>query len=104
MFRILLWAPDRPSREFDASPAYSILVSAQRAGVPLRHDCGGRALCGTCRAKVVSGRLSPMSERERTRLSAVRVPLDGSVRLSCQSRAGTNLELEALLPLNGEHA
>lgn len=121
MSRIYLCAPDRPAAEFEASPVYSILVAAQRAGVPLRHDCGGKAQCGTCRVKVVAGKLSPMGERERQRLEAVGAltgKLDNSgisdesaraaskekagpvYRLACQSRPGSDLELEAVLPLD----
>jgi ferredoxin len=125
MSRIHLAAPDRPAADFEASPVYSVLVAAQRNGVPLRHDCGGKAQCGTCRVKVISGKLSPMAERERVRLEAVgalpgRNAGDGSVavagadragglgcaigagpvyRLACQSRPGSDLELEAVLPL-----
>jgi len=106
MSRIHLSAPDRPAADFEASPVYSILVAAQRSGVPLRHDCGGKAQCGTCRVKVLSGRLSPMEERERIRLEAVgalpgpTAEGDGLVyRLACQSRPGSDLELEAVLPL-----
>jgi ferredoxin len=123
MSRIHLCAPDRPAADFEASPVYSILVAAQRSGVPLRHDCGGKAQCGTCRVKVLSGKLSPMGERERARLEAVgalpgqTTGSDGSgiddrvgglggaawdapvYRLACQSRPGSDLELEAVLPL-----
>ncbi|PKL09638.1 MAG: (2Fe-2S)-binding protein [Spirochaetae bacterium HGW-Spirochaetae-7] len=92
----LAWA-DRPAAEFETSPAMSILVSVQRAGLPLRHDCGGKAQCGTCRVRLVSGRLSPMGERERLRLAAVSAG-DG-VRLACQARPGSDVELEAVMPL-----
>jgi len=84
--------------EFETSLALSILVSAQRAGVPLRHDCGGKAQCGTCRVHVVSGTTSPMADRERIRLQAVQA--GAGERLACQTRAGTDLELVAVLPLD----
>lgn len=89
---------DRPEAVFDVSPAFSILVSVQRAGLPLRHDCGGKALCGTCRVRVESGVTSPMTERERLRLEAVGAGPDE--RLACQTRAGSDLELRAVLPLD----
>ena len=92
----LAWA-ERPAAEFNVSPAMSILVSVQRAGLPLRHDCGGKAQCGTCRVRVISGRLSPMGDRERLRLAAVSAG-DG-VRLACQARPGSDVELEAVMPL-----
>jgi ferredoxin len=83
---------------FDVSPVLSILVSAQRAGLPLRHDCGGKALCGTCRVRVISGATSPMAERERLRLEAVGAGHDQ--RLACQTMAGSDLDLQAVLPLD----
>lgn len=90
--------PERPAAEFETSMALSILVSAQRANVPLRHDCGGKAQCGTCRVRVVSGTTSPMADRERIRLQAVQA--GPGERLACQTRAGSDLELVAVLPLN----
>lgn len=125
MSRIHLGAPDRPAADFEASPVYSILVAAQRSGVPMRHDCGGKAQCGTCRVKVISGRISPMRESERLRLEAVgALPVQNAgvdsmagagadrasgdngtgpvYRLACQSRPGSDLELEAVLPLKGK--
>ena len=92
----LAWT-ERPAAEFDVSPAMSLLVSVQRAGLPLRHDCGGKAQCGTCRVRLVSGRLSPMGDRERARLEAVGA--GPGERLACQARAGSDVELTAVLPL-----
>lgn len=94
MSRTRLTYQNLPDAEFDTSPAYSILVSAERSGVRLRHDCGGKALCGTCRVKVVSGSVSPMSERERLRLAALGA--EEGTRLACQARAGSNLHVQAL--------
>ena len=85
---------NRPDAQFDTSPVYSILISAERSGVWLRHDCGGKALCGTCRVKLVSGSLSPMTERERTRLVAIGA--DEGTRLACQARAGSDVSLIAV--------
>lgn len=98
MSRARISYADRPAAEFGTSPALSILVAAQRAGVPLRHDCGGKALCGTCRVRVVSGVTSPASDREKTRLEAAGA--GAGERLACQARAGSDLELEAVLPLS----
>lgn len=95
---------DGLAREAEGSPAYSVLVALQRAGVPHRHDCGGKALCGTCRVAVSGGRLSPLGERERARLAAVGEPTDGSVRLACQARPAGALALRALVTLAGEGA
>ncbi|MBU0929303.1 MAG: (2Fe-2S)-binding protein [Spirochaetes bacterium] len=85
--------------EFEASPVVSVLVAAQRAGVALRHDCGGKAACGTCRVRVESGVTSPKTDRERHRLEAVGAGADE--RLACQARAGSDLRLAASLALGG---
>jgi len=82
------------------SPALSLLVTLMREGAPLRHDCGGKARCGTCRVAVDDGRaLSPMLGAERERLSSLGLPLDGSVRLACQARAFRDLEARGLVEL-----
>ncbi|MBL8965433.1 MAG: (2Fe-2S)-binding protein [Spirochaetaceae bacterium] len=81
------------------SAALTLLVALQRGGLRHRSDCGGKALCGTCRVRVLAGGdgLSPMTERERARLEAVGEPLDGSVRLACQARAARDAEIQAIL-------
>ncbi len=94
-----LLCADGSRTTIEVSPAFSILIAAQRAGAALRHDCGGKALCGTCRVRVISGTLSPVLERERVRLDAVEA--GPGVRLACQARPGSNLSLEAVLPLSG---
>jgi len=98
MSRARLSYSDREDAAFEASPVVSLLVAAQRAGAPLRHDCGGKALCGTCRVRVRSGAVSPMLERERARLEAVGA--GPGERLACQARAGSDVELTAVLPLS----
>lgn len=97
-------AADGLAHDLEASPAYSILIALQRAGIAHRHDCGGKALCGTCRVRVLSGRLSPMGERERQKLEAVGESPDGSVRLACQARPGGALVLKAILGLHEERS
>ena len=76
------------------SPAVSLLNALVREGVPIRHDCGGKALCGTCKVRVVAGSdgLSPVSERERLRLDAIGAGPEE--RLACQSYAFRDVELE----------
>lgn len=96
--RINIVGADGVAREAEGSPAYSVLVALQRAGLPHRHDCGGKALCGTCRVALLGGRVSPMGRRERDRLAAVGQPTDGSVRLACQARPAGALALRGLVP------
>lgn len=91
--RIRVSYPGGTRAEFESTPALSILVAAGRSGVRLRHDCGGKAICGTCRVRVEAGRASPPGERELARLAAVGA--GPGYRLACQARAGSDMELAA---------
>lgn len=88
-----------PPAAAETGPALSLLNALLRGGVRIRHDCGGKALCGTCRVRVLAGAasLSPMGERERERLAAVGAA-EGE-RLACQAHAFRDAELE--LPERG---
>jgi ferredoxin len=90
--RILIHGP--APRAVETSPTVSLLNALVRAGVRIRHDCGGKALCGTCRVRVVSGAgaLSPVGERERERLDAVGA--SAGERLACQAHAFRDVEIE----------
>jgi adenylate cyclase len=80
-----------------ASPAVSILNNLLQAGVAISHVCGGKALCGTCRCKIVSGieYMSPKTEKEKTRLKAFGNP--DNIRLACQSYTYGDITLTILL-------
>ena len=69
------------------NPAISILNLLQQNSIYIRHDCGGRMQCGTCRIKIYSGSefIRKPSEQELNRLKAVGAGPDE--RLACQSYA-----------------
>jgi ferredoxin len=77
-----------------ASSAVSLLNSLLAAGVRIRHDCGGKALCGTCAVRIVAGAdgLSPPAPLEASRLEATGRP--SGFRLACQARAARDVEIE----------
>jgi ferredoxin len=77
-----------------ASPAVSLLNSLLAAGVRIRHDCGGKAFCGTCAVRIVAGAaaLSPQAPPEAARLEATGRP--SGFRLACQARAARDVEIE----------
>ena len=81
----------------EVSAAISILNTLMREGVPIKHVCGGKAICGTCRFKVIDGHrfLSPIRERERIRLDALGNPKD--VRLACQTYTYGDVTIEIVL-------
>jgi ferredoxin len=95
---------DGPVAELESSPAVSILNSLLIAGVRIRHDCGGKALCGTCAIRVLAGGtgLSPLGPREAERLAAGRRP--AGIRLACQTRAAHEVSIEIIAdgPQDGE--
>jgi len=76
-FRIL-----NRQQEVDASPAQSLLVAAQAAGLPWRQFCGGSALCGTCAVVVVDG--APAEARPREALFIEGWGNHEGFRLGCQ--------------------
>lgn len=70
----------------DVEENTKILVAGRRARVPIRFGCAACS-CGTCAVRVeVRGTLSAMKENERALLERMKLPIDGSVRLSCQAR------------------
>ncbi|HOV62703.1 MAG TPA: 2Fe-2S iron-sulfur cluster-binding protein [Spirochaetia bacterium] len=81
-------------RRIAASPAVSILNCLLREGVRIRHVCGGKAECGTCMIRIVSGSefLSPMQSRERERLEAKQAGPE--MRLACQTYTRGEVEIE----------
>jgi len=86
------------AKEILLSPASTLLIGLMKAGASIRHDCGGKALCGTCRIKLEErGATSPMREKERLRLEALGESLDGSVRLACQTVGFRDLAARGLI-------
>lgn len=79
----------------------TILDVAVRSDLFLRHVCGGKANCATCRAKVVTGaeHLSPMARHEQKRLAELYAPKD--VRLSCQAQILGDVVVEIPVPTLG---
>jgi 2Fe-2S ferredoxin len=64
----------------------SIFEIARRAGIAVNTACVGKATCGLCRVKIVSGEehLSPFNAAERKHLG--NVYFINKLRLSCQAR------------------
>lgn len=74
------------SRQYavDVDQDESLLAAVHRAGAPLYADCGGNALCTTCRVSIISGlaNANPREGMETTVAQQRGWPL--STRLSCQ--------------------
>jgi ferredoxin/hemoglobin-like flavoprotein/tRNA A-37 threonylcarbamoyl transferase component Bud32 len=74
----------------------TLLDLALAAGVPLYHECGGRARCSTCRVRVVKGTgLLPATDRE-SRL-ATRAGWGPDIRLSCQAVVVGDVQVQRLI-------
>ena len=77
----------------DALEGQKILAIARKAKLNIRFGCAA-AQCGTCAVRVSSTHqtsptallLSQMRENEKELLSKMKLPIDGSVRLSCQAK------------------
>lgn len=96
MARLRIRRQGLPELVLELKPAFSILNQLAMAGVAIPHDCGGKALCGTCCVRVVegSGAIVPKlaGEAEAARLGAVGAG-EGE-RLACQIRSFHDLVLE----------
>ena len=99
-------------REVTAESGQTLLGAARLQGVKLPHACGGRARCGTCYVKVLSGEqsLSAMETVERRTLRQYDI-LAPELRLACQARVQGDCEVrvemtpeKALAPYDGEGA
>ena len=76
----------------------SVFEVARRAGIAVTTACVGKATCGLCRVKIVSGEehLSPFNNAERKHLG--NVYFINKLRLSCQARVGAG-DVVVELPL-----
>lgn len=76
--------------------AKSILVTFQLNEIPIDTVCGGRARCGRCAVRVLSGEkyLTRKKPLEILRLQAMGA--GGDVRLACQTFTRGDIDLEVL--------
>jgi uncharacterized 2Fe-2S/4Fe-4S cluster protein (DUF4445 family) len=79
-------------RRVDVRPGTSLLEAAQQAGIDLIAVCGGGGTCGTCRVRLISGGVTPISEDEKLFLSEEE--LSSGVRLGCQAVPLTDVRID----------
>jgi len=71
-----------------------ILICARKASVAIRFGCAS-CRCGTCAVKVAPGEaLSQMKSNEQDLLARMHLPIDGTVRLSCQAKVRTDVDID----------
>ena len=86
----------------DCAEGESLFDAARRMGVPVATACAGKATCGLCRMKIVSGaeHLTPFNSGERKHLGNVYFLT--KERLSCQARvqgSGDDVQVVVKVPL-----
>jgi ferredoxin len=89
----MIWIKSR-EEAISSSPAISILNLLQRNGVSIQTICGGRAQCGRCLIRILSGaeKMNKKNRREIIRLKAMNAGED--MRLACQSYTRGDIEIE----------
>ena len=77
-------------------PVTSILVALQRKGIGIETVCGGRAQCGRCVVRIVSGgeKCSKKKPPEAHRLEILKAGED--MRLACQTYTVGDIEIEII--------
>jgi Na+-transporting NADH:ubiquinone oxidoreductase subunit F len=78
------------TRAIAAEAGRTLLAALAEHGIFLPSVCGGRAICGLCRVKVLRG-AGPANSREASRLGQVRPE---GMRLACQVRITGDIEIE----------
>lgn len=83
------------------SDGVTLRDALNRQSVEIRQVCGGNAMCGTCRCRVLAGadNLSPPGRMERDRLHEI-YRRDGW-RLACQTTVHGDVEIEVRLVTAG---
>ncbi len=70
----------------------TLLAAAQSAGIHLVAFCGGSGNCGSCRIRLIKGILTPVTDTERSHLSAEEFAL--GFRLACQVYPLSDLKID----------
>jgi adenylate cyclase len=83
--------------EVEATPGLTLLEISRANSIPHPSACGGRGRCSSCRVLVIEGQqgLDPPSGLEQRMLERIRAPQN--VRLACQIRPRTALNIRVLL-------
>lgn len=79
-------------RRVYCSEGITISEVARNAGVGLVSSCGSQGTCGKCRVRIVSGRVSPLTNEEREKLSTEYI--DQGYRLACLTRVYDEVKIE----------
>jgi adenylate cyclase len=85
-------------RIVEVTPGTSVLEASRLAGIPHASVCGGRGRCSTCRIRVRGETHSMDPPAEDEQLVLRRIGATSNVRLACQLRPRSAVEVTPLLP------
>ena len=75
----------------------NLLEAATEAGVAIAHLCGGRAVCSTCRVRIIEGH-DALNDRTRAEAAmATRLDFPDEIRLACQTDVKGSVRLWRLI-------
>ena len=87
-------------RTLVAHAGQSLLEALREARIPHASVCGGRARCTTCRVRVGRGLGTLPKPNAAESLALQRIHAEPNVRLACQLRPASDLQITPLLPAN----
>jgi uncharacterized 2Fe-2S/4Fe-4S cluster protein (DUF4445 family) len=79
-------------RRIEIPPGKTLLEAAQSAGVELVSLCGGIGACDSCKVRLVSGELAPLTLEERAVFNPEE--LDSGYRLACQATPLSDVKID----------
>ncbi len=80
--------PDEKTVEVETGTA--LMKAAEKAGVHINNLCGGEGVCGTCRVKVINGKIR--ADKHSISLLSKEEITEGYV-LACQTKVNSNMEV-----------
>src|SRR5665648_480743 len=69
----------------------NIVDAALLAGLDLVTSCNGLGICGSCKIRLMNGKLSAITEEEKNQLSTLEI--NEGIRLACQTSPKTDVKI-----------
>jgi adenylate cyclase len=82
--------------EIETDLMTSLLVALQINGIPIDTVCGGRARCGRCAVRILSGERFLTKRRPAEILRLEAIGAGPEVRLACQTHTRGDIEIEVV--------
>jgi uncharacterized 2Fe-2S/4Fe-4S cluster protein (DUF4445 family) len=78
-------------RRIEVNTGVSLLSAAQEAGIQIHSICGGDGSCESCRIRLISGELSPLTRVEK---DALLEETESGYRLACQAKVLDDVKID----------